>query len=79
MKKLLLAVGLCLCLALSGCNGKSNIDVGRTGMLRLPDGTLIQGEIEALYRWSQSYYEVTINGATYIVHPAAFAIIKDEG
>lgn len=78
MKRLLLAGALCLSLVLSGCSGENNVNVGRTGMLRLPDGTLIQGEIEALYHRSQSYYEVTIDGTTYFVHPARLAILKEE-
>lgn len=79
MKRILLVSILCLCLGLSGCGtGESNVDVGSHGMLRLPDGTVIQGEIEALTRWSQSVYEVTIDGVTYHIHLAAFAVIHAE-
>lgn len=80
MKKLLIAGMLCLCFGLSGCGmGESNVDVGGLGMLRLPDGTVIQGEVEALTPWSQSFYEVTIDGVTYRIHPSAFAVIHTEG
>lgn len=80
MKKLLIAGVLCLCLGLSGCGtGESNVDVGGLGMLRLPDGTVIQGEVEALTRWSYAFYEVTIDGVVYCVHPSAFAVIQEEG
>lgn len=82
MRKLLAIGALFVCLVLAGCSaysGENNIDVGLSGMLRLPDGTIVQGEIEALSRWSQSYYEVTIDGVVYLVHPTAFAVIDDEG
>lgn len=80
MKKLLIVGVLCLCLGLSGCGmGESNVDVGGLGMLRLPDGTVIQGEVEALSSWSPSCYEVTIGGVTYRIHPSAFAVIHAEG
>ena len=80
MKKLLLVGVLCLCLSLSGCGvNEASVDVGGLGMLRLPDGTVIQGEVEALMRWSYSFYEVTIDGVVYCVHPSAFAVIQEEG
>lgn len=78
MKKLLVLLVLCVCL--SGCGAdEDNVDVGSWGMLRLPDGTVVQGEVESLTRWTNSSYEVTINNVTYCVHPSAFAIIKKEG
>lgn len=80
MKKLLIGSALFLCLALSGCGaGENNVDVGSMGMLRLPDGTVVQGEIESLTRWTESMLEVRINGVTYCIHPAVFATIEDEG
>lgn len=80
MKKLLLVGALCLCLGLTGCGvNEASVDVGGLGMLRLPDGTVIQGEVEALMCWSYSFYAVTIDGVVYCVHPSAFAVIQEEG
>ena len=47
-----------------------------TAMVVLPNGDVVVGEIEALYRRSESNYEVVIDGETYCVHSTDFAIIS---
>ena len=77
MKKILVIISLCGML-LFGCSGKRNPDVGKTGMIRLPDGEIITGEIESMNRWNGSCYEVKIDGTFYCVHPYAFACYEED-
>ena len=76
MKKFIGIIALCV-IFLSGCSGEDNVDVGKIGMIRLPDGEIISGEIESLTRWSSSNYEVKIGGNVYCVHPYAFACYEE--
>lgn len=76
MKKLIIALLALLCL--TGCGaGEENVDVGKTGMICLPNGEVIEGEIESLTRWTAANVEVSIDGVTYCVHPAMFAVIEE--
>ena len=59
-------------------SGPNNSDVGKAAMLSLPNGDVVVGEIEELYRWSESNYEVVIDGETYVVHPTDFAVIPTD-
>lgn len=77
MKKFICVIAVCV-MVLSGCSGEDNVDVGKTGMIRLPDGEIITGKIEALNRWSSSSYEVKIDGTVYCVHPYAFACYEES-
>lgn len=59
-------------------SGPNNADVGKTAMIALPNEDVVVGEIEELYRWSESNYEVMIGGETYCVHPSNFTIIPTD-
>lgn len=65
-------------LIFASISGSNSIDVGKVAMLELPNGDIVVGEIEELYHWSRSYYEVTIGGETYYIHPSNFAIIPTD-
>ena len=52
-------VGSAVCFA--STSGPNNPDVGKAAMLSLPNGDVVVGEIEELYRWSESNYEVVID------------------
>ena len=69
----IIIVGYAFCFA--SVSGPNNSDVGKAAMLELPNGDVVVGEIEELYRWSESSYEVMIDGEIYIVHPSDFAVI----
>ena len=69
-------VGYAFCFA--RVSGPNNPDIGKAAMLTLPNGEVVTGEIEELYRWSESNYEVVIDGETYCVHPTDFAIVPTD-
>jgi hypothetical protein len=69
-------VGGAVCFA--RVSGPNNSDVGKAAMLELPNGDVVVGKIEELYRWSESNYEVVIDGETYVVHPTDFAVIPTD-
>ena len=69
-------VGSAVCFA--RVSGPNNSDVGKAAMLELPNGDVVVGEIEELYRWSESNYEVMIDGEIYCVHPSDFAVIPTD-
>ena len=59
-------------------SGPNNADVGKAAMMTLPNGDVVTGEIEELYRWSESNYEVMIDGETYCIHSSDFAIVPTD-
>lgn len=72
MKRFLIPLAILLTLTMAGC-GEHNTDVGKWGILELPNGETVEGEIESLDRWSHGVTEVRICGVTYCVHPENFA------
>lgn len=44
-------------------------------MVRLPNGECKEGYVEEYTRWSNSCIEITMDGTTFIVHPANVAFI----
>ena len=72
----IIVVGGALCFA--SVSGPNNSDVGKAAMLSLPNGDVVVGEIEELYRWSESNYEVMIDGKVYVVHPSDFVVIPTD-
>ena len=79
MKKLSFLVLAIFLLSLTGCGqGAENVDVGKWGVIELPNGDIVEGEIESLTRWSDSTFEVVIGGTTYCVHPVNFAAYDKE-
>lgn len=73
---LLLAV-LLMASFLYGCgSGESSVDVGKHGIVKLPNGDIVEGEVQSITRWSEATLEITIDGYTYTVHPLNVAIIE---
>ena len=78
-KFVLLAIVLLFAICLSSCgNGEKSVDVGYWGIISLPNGSVVEGKIESLTRWSHSMTEITINGKTYCVHPLCVAVVESE-
>lgn len=73
---LLLAV-LLMASFLYGCGlGENSVDVGKHGIVRLPNGDIVEGEVQSITRWSESTLDITIDGNTYTVHPLNVAVIE---
>ena len=75
---ILIAVLLIAGIALltNAISGENSIDVGSTAQFVLPNGTLVEGEVEALSRWSESNYEIRVDGVTYCIHPARLVLME---
>jgi hypothetical protein len=77
-KLILLAIVLAAALGSSSCaTGTNNVDVGKHAIVSLPNGEVIEGEIESLTRWTSSMNEITIDGITYCVHPLCIAVVGE--
>ena len=61
--------------SLVGC-GENSVDFGGTAIIKLPNGDIVEGEIQSITRWSASVTEVMIDGTTYTVHPLNLAVIE---
>lgn len=83
MKKRLLAAVMASILAavLAGCN-YNLIDTTfkfDRAIVSLPDGTLVEGEVESWRDYEDGdQIQVTIDGTTYLVHSANVALIVGE-
>lgn len=81
MKKcwcLVLAMLLIFCL--TGCgNDESdvNTNTSMSAIVKLPDGSIVTGEVEDSMRWSESSVEVKIDGVIYNIHSLNVAFIKE--
>lgn len=74
-----LAIVLLFAIGLTSCGtGEKSVDIGSWGIVSLPNGTVVEGKIESLSRWSHSMTEITINGKTYCVHPLCVAVVESE-
>lgn len=58
--------------------GKRNENVGDIGIIKLPDGEVIKGEIESLTRINNLTYIVRIDNVNYYIHPSDFACYEDK-
>jgi hypothetical protein len=70
----IVALMLAMLLILVSC-GEVAPEVGEYAIVSLPNGEIIEGEVESITRWTYAYTEVTINGITYGVHPLCIAVI----
>lgn len=50
----------------------------KTAMIKLPDGSIVEGIVENCIWWSEGKCEITIDSVTYTVHPNNLVIIKEE-
>lgn len=75
LRFILLSTIFVMALALCGC-GENDVDVGGYAIISLPNGEVVEGEVESLTRWTASNTEITIDGITYCVHPLNVAIIE---
>ena len=75
LRFILLSTIFIMSLALCGC-GENSVDVGEYAIISLPNGEVVEGEVESLIRWTASNTEITIDGITYYVHPLNVAIIE---
>lgn len=76
--KLIAASALCVAL-LSGCN-KQLIDTTYTfnrAIVRLPDGTVIEGKLDSWKDYDSDQLQVKINDTVYLVHSNNVVLIKD--
>lgn len=76
--KLIAASALCVAL-LSGCN-KQLIDTTYTfnrAIVRLPDGTVIEGKLDSWKDYDGDQLQVKINDTVYLVHSNNVVLIKD--
>lgn len=78
IKFILLTLVIVLAFGLSSCMGDNSMDVGKHGIVSLPNGKVVEGEIEALSRWSASTCDITIDGVTYSVHPLCVAVVGES-
>ena len=74
----LLAIVFVVVICLSSCGGNA-VDVGKYGIVSLPNGDVVEGKIESIIRWTESMTEITIDGITYCVHPFCVAVVESEG
>ena len=80
MKRFVFVFGLIAILVsvlLVGC-GKHDVDVGGTAIISLPNGEVVEGELQSITRWSESCYDVVVDGTKYVVHSKNIAIIVKE-
>lgn len=78
--KAILSVCACLLLMifLVGCaSGENSIDVRKYAIVKLPNGDIVEGEVQSITRWSASLVDVKIDGKTYSVHPINLAIVYE--
>ena len=71
MKKRLIAILMATMMigALTGCGNHTLIDTTYTfryGIISLPDGTVVKGEVEKWCDYEGEQLQVTINGQTYL-------------
>lgn len=79
MKKLLLSVSLGICLLLGGCNRKV-LDLTYSyeeAMIKLPDGTIIQGKVQSWRDYEGDQIQVKIAGKQYLVHSSNLVLISN--
>ena len=77
-KFILFLVVLLLASFLYGCgSGESSVDVGKHGIVKLPNGDIVEGKVQSITRWSESTLEITIDGNKYVVHPLNVAVIEN--
>ncbi len=77
MRKLISIVLIfCLVGCLCGCTRSDDSNVVVSAIIKLPDGTIISGNVDSYQRWTSSSTEIKIDGVIYDVHPANCVFIK---
>ena len=85
MKKLISIILAC-CMVASLCSCATPDDEGDkanndhpaviTAIIKLPDGTIVSGDVDSFQRWSSSNTEIEIDGVIYYVHPVNCILIE---
>lgn len=82
MKKVIaMATALMLAATLTGCGNYKLLDTVYTfdrAIVSLPDGTVVDGKVDAWRDYEDDQLQVTIEGVTYLVHSANIALIAGE-
>lgn len=82
MKKVIaMAAALMLAAALTGCGNGKPLDTVYTfgrAIVSLPDGTVVDGNVDTWTVYKGDQLQVTIEGVTYIVHSSNIALIAGE-
>jgi hypothetical protein len=71
-----IAVMLVVLCCINGCSTER--EENRTAMLRLPNGEVVQGELQYLYHGSSGIVRVTIDGIEYKTHMSNVVILDGE-
>ena len=71
---LLMVVVFLLSVFMVGCD-ESYSSVGKTAIVSLPNGEIVEGEVQSIRRLSEGYLLVVIDGASYEVHSMNIAVV----
>ena len=73
---------VCILLMFAGCATAENASESSTkaeyAIVRLPDGTLIEGNVDRKYSYSNGCIDITIDGVAYKTHWANVATIESS-
>lgn len=82
MKKVIAtAAALMLAATLAGCGNYKLIDTTYKfdrAIISLPDGTVVDGKIDSWKDYEGDQLQVTVDGATYLVHSSNVVMIAGE-
>lgn len=79
LRKLIpLMLAVLLLLLVTACGNRTFIDTTYTfdeAIIELPDGTIVQGEVESWCDYDGDQLQITIDGETYVVHSSNCVLI----
>lgn len=79
---MVIAATLCGCevepIVNHGENVKGYRSDGIEAIVKLADGTIITGCVDFYHRWSESCFQITIDGVIYTVHPVNVTLIAED-
>lgn len=82
MLAMVIAATLCGCAVEPYVNHGENVKGDRNdnleAIVKLADGTIITGDVDFYHRWSESCFQITIDGVMYTVHPVNVTLIAED-
>lgn len=79
---MVIAATLCGCAGYSIENQGEHVEGYRSdgleAIVKLADGTIITGCVDFYHRWSESCFQITIDGVMYTVHPVNVTLIAED-
>lgn len=79
---MVIAATLCGCVKNPSGNQGENVAGNRNddlvAIVKLADGTIITGGVDFYHRWSESCFQITIDGVMYTVHPLNVTLIAED-